>query len=121
MTINTNFQVIIMGANYAGLAAAGELRGKRVLLLDRNPIGGHQASTCAMWKNNVEALDAGRAVLQTLYSKIRAYQASTFVPSPFVSSHPAIPVSQDLDKRGKMICMKLNKTKYKRCALTNRW
>ena len=57
-----------MGANYAGLAAAGELRGKRVLLLDRNPIGGHQASTCAMWKNNVEALDAGRAVLQTLYS-----------------------------------------------------
>ena len=57
-----------MGANYAGLAAAGELRGKRVLLLDRNPIGGHQASTCAMWKNNVEALDAGRTVLQTLYS-----------------------------------------------------
>jgi flavin-dependent dehydrogenase len=68
MAINTDFQVIIMGANYAGLAAAGELRGKRVLLLDRNPIGGHQASTCAMWKNNVDVLGANHAVLQTLHS-----------------------------------------------------
>ena len=68
MIINTEFQIIILGANYAGLAAAGELRGKQVLLLDRNPIGGHQASTCAMWKNNVEALGANHAVLQTLDS-----------------------------------------------------
>jgi len=61
-----DFEVIIMGANYAGLAAAGELRGKRVLLLDREPIGGHQASTCALWRRVIEILGAEHAILHTL-------------------------------------------------------
>ena len=61
-----DFDAIIMGANYAGLAAAGELYGKRVLLLDREPIGGHQASTCALWTRIVEQLGAEAAMLHTL-------------------------------------------------------
>src|SRR5207253_3191453 len=38
---------IVLGASYAGLAAAGELAGQRVLLLDRKPIGSGQTSACA--------------------------------------------------------------------------
>jgi menaquinone-9 beta-reductase len=61
-----DFEAIIMGANYAGLAAAGELGGKRVLLLDREPVGSHQASTCALWTRVIEVLGAEYAILHTL-------------------------------------------------------
>lgn len=64
----TDFEAIVMGANYAGLAAAGELRGKRILLLDRETIGGHQASTCALWTRIVQLLGAEAAILHTLDS-----------------------------------------------------
>jgi flavin-dependent dehydrogenase len=59
-----DFDVIILGANYAGLAAAGELVGRRVLLLDRKPIGTGQASACATLVETMEALGASDAIAQ---------------------------------------------------------
>jgi flavin-dependent dehydrogenase len=41
-------EVLIVGASFAGLAAARELRGRDVLLVDRSPIGAHQTSACAL-------------------------------------------------------------------------
>jgi flavin-dependent dehydrogenase len=44
----TSWDVIIVGASFAGLAAAVELAGSgRVLLIDRDPIGAGQTSACA--------------------------------------------------------------------------
>lgn len=59
-----NYDVIIAGAGFAGLAAAGELRDKRVLLIDRYPIGTHQASACGTLLGVMQALDAMDCVLQ---------------------------------------------------------
>lgn len=59
-----SYDVIIAGAGFAGLAAAGELRGKRVLLIDRNEIGTHQASACGTLLGVMEALGAMDCVLQ---------------------------------------------------------
>ncbi|HST04962.1 MAG TPA: NAD(P)/FAD-dependent oxidoreductase [Chloroflexia bacterium] len=42
------FDAIIVGGSFAGLAAATQLRGFRVLLIDQRPIGTHQTSTCAI-------------------------------------------------------------------------
>ena len=59
-----SYDVIIAGAGFAGLAAAGELCGKRVLLIDRKEIGNHQASACGTLLGVMEALDAMDCVLQ---------------------------------------------------------
>lgn len=59
-----SYDVIIAGAGFAGLAAAGELRGKRVLLIDRKEIGTHQASACGTLLGVMEALDTMDCILQ---------------------------------------------------------
>ena len=58
------YDVIIAGAGFAGLAAAGELRGQRVLLIDRQEIGTHQTSACGTLLGVMQALDALDCVLQ---------------------------------------------------------
>ena len=58
------YDVIIAGAGFAGLAAAGELNGKRVLLIDRKEIGTHQTSACGTLLGVMQALDAMDCVLQ---------------------------------------------------------
>lgn len=40
------YDVIIAGASFAGLAVANQLRGYRVLLIDRKPVGTGQTSAC---------------------------------------------------------------------------
>lgn len=57
--------MIVLGASYAGLAAAGQLAGRRVLLLDRKPIGTGQTSACATLLETIAAVNALEAVLQT--------------------------------------------------------
>ena len=41
-------EVLIVGASFAGLSAARELRGRDVLIVDRSPVGAHQTSACAL-------------------------------------------------------------------------
>lgn len=56
-------EVLIVGASFAGLAAARELRGRDVLIVDRSPIGAHQTSACALPVALVEWLGAADAIL----------------------------------------------------------
>jgi menaquinone-9 beta-reductase len=56
--------VIIVGASFAGLAVAAQLRGERVLLIDRKSIGAGQTSTCATLVRTLEALALEDAILQ---------------------------------------------------------
>ncbi len=58
------YDVIIAGASFAGLAVAAQLRGKRVLLLDRKPIGTGQTSACGTLVCTLEALGLTDAILQ---------------------------------------------------------
>jgi flavin-dependent dehydrogenase len=60
-----DYDAIMLGASYAGLAAAGELAGRRVLLLDRKPIGTGQTSACATLVETMAAVDASAALRQT--------------------------------------------------------
>jgi SAM-dependent methyltransferase len=52
-----DYDVIIAGASFGGLAAANALVGKRVLLVDRKPIGAGQTSACGTLYGVIEALD----------------------------------------------------------------
>lgn len=56
-------EVLIVGASFAGLTAARELRGRDVLLVDRSPIGAHQTSACALPVRIAEWLGITDAIL----------------------------------------------------------
>lgn len=58
-----NYDVIIVGASFAGLAVATRLRG-RVLIIDAKPLGSEQTSACATLVRSVESLGAQEAILQ---------------------------------------------------------
>ncbi len=58
-------EVLIVGASFAGLAAARELRGRDVLIVDRSPIGAHQTSACALPTSLVTWLGADESILHT--------------------------------------------------------
>lgn len=58
-----DYDVIIVGASFAGLAVARELRGQ-VLLLDRHEVGSHQTSACGTPLWVPEALGVRESVLQ---------------------------------------------------------
>ena len=58
------YDVIIAGASFAGLAVAAPLRGKRVLLLDRKPVGTHPTSACGTTLHALQALGLEEAVQQ---------------------------------------------------------
>lgn len=60
-----NFDAILVGASFAGLAAAGQLRGAgRVLLVDRQPLGAGETSACGTPLAVLERLDALDALEQ---------------------------------------------------------
>lgn len=60
-----SFDAIVVGASFAGLAAATQLAGSgRVLLADREPIGGGQTSACGAPLAVLERLDALDALEQ---------------------------------------------------------
>lgn len=59
-----DYEVIIVGASFAGLAVASQLRKKRVLLLDRKPIGTAKTSACGTPLRTLEALGLEGTVLQ---------------------------------------------------------
>lgn len=59
------YDVIIAGASFAGLTLARRLKGRRVLLLDRQPIGAGQTSACGTPYGLLEALGAADTAYQT--------------------------------------------------------
>jgi flavin-dependent dehydrogenase len=60
-----DYDAIICGASFAGLAVARELAGARVLLLDRYDIGERQTSACAAPTEWLTALGLGGSMRQT--------------------------------------------------------
>lgn len=58
------YDVIIVGASFAGLAVAAQLHGRRVLLLDRHPVGTVQTSACGTPAATLRALGLDSAILQ---------------------------------------------------------
>jgi flavin-dependent dehydrogenase len=63
LTVGELYDAIVVGASFAGLAAARELHG-RVLLIDRKEIGAGQTSACGTLLRVVEALGLTEAVHQ---------------------------------------------------------
>ncbi len=79
------FDVVIAGASFAGLAAARQLHG-RVLLLDRKPLGSGQTSACAAPLSILRAMGAEESVQQihdalVLHTPHRS--ATWTLPEPF--------------------------------------
>ena len=60
-----DYDVLICGASFAGLAVARELRGLRVLVLDRYEIGERQTSACAAPTAWIRALGLEESMKQT--------------------------------------------------------
>ena len=73
------YDVIIAGASFAGLAVAAQLRGKRVLLLDRKPIGTGQTSACGTLVGTLRALGLEDAILQVHHRLVLHTPGRTFV------------------------------------------
>lgn len=60
-----DFDVIITGASFGGLAVASRLRaGQRVLLLNRQPVGAGQTSACAAPLVALDRMAARDAIVQ---------------------------------------------------------
>jgi flavin-dependent dehydrogenase len=60
-----DYDVLICGASFAGLAVARELRGARVLVVDRYEVGERQTSACAAPTEWIRALGLEGSVKQT--------------------------------------------------------
>jgi flavin-dependent dehydrogenase len=69
-----NYDVIIAGASFGGLAAAKALIGKRVLLVDPKPIGHGQTSACGTLYGVIEALG--------LYDSLRQVHSTIILHTP---------------------------------------
>jgi len=69
-----DYEVIIAGASFGGLAAANALVGKRVLLVDRKPIGTGQTSACGTLYGVIEALG--------LYDSLRQVHPTIVLHTP---------------------------------------
>lgn len=61
---NVDYDVVIVGGSFAGLAVAMQLRGNRVLLVDQHPIGSHQMSACGTPRTTARAVGAEDAILE---------------------------------------------------------
>ncbi len=78
------YDVIIVGASFAGLAVASQLRGYRVLLIDRKPIGTGQTSACGTIWQVLRYWGATDAVLQ-VHNELVLHTARRSIefPSPY--------------------------------------
>lgn len=81
-----DYDVIIAGASFGGLAVAAQLRGLRVLLVDPKSVGAAQTSACGTLLAVLEATDTMASLLQVherfvLHLANRAYEVP--LPDPF--------------------------------------
>ncbi len=89
MAETETYDAVVVGASFAGLAAAGQLVGAgRILIADREPIGAGETSACATplaVLERLDALDALEQVCPTLMIHVGAKQF-TFRPAyPFAT------------------------------------
>ncbi len=79
------YDVIIAGASFAGLAVAAQLKGYRVLLLDRKLVGTKQTSACGTILRLMEYWDLTDSVLQT-HAGLELHTAfgDMRLPSPYL-------------------------------------
>lgn len=61
---DSDYDVVIAGASFAGLAVALSLRGHRIVLIDRAPLGDGVTSACAAPVSIVHAMHAQSSILQ---------------------------------------------------------
>jgi len=85
METASTYDVIIAGASFAGLAVAAQLRGKRVLLLDRKPVGTGQTSACGTLVCTLRALNLEDTILQVhdelvIHTRDRTFRYPVFEP-----------------------------------------
>lgn len=73
------YDVVIAGASFAGLAVAAQLRGKRMLLMDRKPVGTGQTSACETLVCTLRALGLEDAILQVHHRQVVHTPGRTFV------------------------------------------
>lgn len=81
-----DYDVIIAGASFGGLAVAAQLRGLHVLLVDPKPVGAAQTSACGTMLAALEATDTMTSLLQVhdrfvLHLANRIYEVP--LPDPF--------------------------------------
>ncbi|TMI99240.1 MAG: hypothetical protein E6H01_11375, partial [Bacillati bacterium ANGP1] len=84
--ITNHYDVVIAGASFAGLAVAQRLRGKRVVLLDRAPVGDGVTSACGAPVSIVRAMGAETSI-QLVHDRLvlhtRAGETVWPLPEPF--------------------------------------
>jgi menaquinone-9 beta-reductase len=82
-TLDSNHDVLICGASFAGLATARELAGSgaRVLIVDRYEVGERQTSACAAPTAWLEALALEGSIRQS-FDKLIVHTPHTTVPLP---------------------------------------
>jgi flavin-dependent dehydrogenase len=82
-----DYDVLICGASFAGLAVARELRGARVLVIDRYEIGERQTSACAAPTEWIRALGLEGSIKQT-FGRLVAHtpHGTSAWPLPFTFS-----------------------------------
>lgn len=84
--MSTTYDAIVVGASFAGLSVAGQLRGRRVLLIDRLPIGARQTSACATYLRVLEkldCLDSLELVHPTIYVRTTSRTIAYPMPTPW--------------------------------------
>jgi len=79
-----DYDVIVVGASFAGLAVASQLTGYRVLLIDRNLIGRKQTSACGTILPALQHWNATETVLQ-VHNHLVLHTAGRQIdfPSPY--------------------------------------
>ncbi len=83
--LDGDYDVLICGASFAGLAVARELRDARVLIIDRYEVGERQTSACAAPTEWIRALGLEGSMKQTFDRLV--------VPTPHGSSAWPLPVT----------------------------
>lgn len=80
------YDVIIAGASFAGLAAASRITNGNVLLIDKNEIGAHQISACGTTVKMVKEVGCEKSILKTfdvIALHIQNKEIDIPLPEPF--------------------------------------
>jgi flavin-dependent dehydrogenase len=86
--MNRIYDAVIVGASFAGLAAAMQLRDHRVLLLNQHPVGSHPMSACGTPLATAKAVGAAAATQEIHHALVLHTAGSTFrfdLQDPYVT------------------------------------